>query len=154
MSEFNPLAPYINFIELSKKVAEKKAYDCDKLASDVFGGNKALNMQNFFKTYFMKVGASEEQAQDSINKNKDLLTRVFRMFVGPNRKLITKDLFLNKLKKDGICPTVQIMPKKSGYQMQDETQTCGIQNKNNMLTILAIILILLAIFYLLNKKKK
>lgn len=154
MSEFHPLAPYINFIELSKKVVENKDYNCDTLASNVFGSKKALNMYNFFKTYFMQVRASEEQAQEYINKNRGLLTRVFRMLVGPNRKLITKGLFLNKLKKDGICPTVQIMPKKSGYQVQDETQTCGIQNKNNMLTILAIILILLAIFYLLNKKKK
>lgn len=156
MSEFHPLAPYISFVSTRYRVIQSKI-DCNKLADVIFGNGKTkpLDMNTFFKRYSMKTGGvSEQEAEMGIKENEELLKETFQMLVGKRRNKITKNLFLNKLNKDGICPTVQIMPKKSGYQMQDETQTCGIQNKNNILTILVIVLILLAIFYLLNKKKK
>ena len=156
-SEFHPLTPYLHFVSTKYRVIQSKI-DCKKLADDIFGigKTKPLDMNTFFKRYFMKTasGVSEQEVEMGIKENEESVKETFQMLVGKGKNKITKNLFLNKLKNDGICPTVQIMPIKSRYQMQDETQTCGIQNKNNILTILVIVLILLSIFYLLNKKKK
>lgn len=151
--EYNPLDPYIRFARSKLELRKVNNYNCDRLAIDIFGSSKSLGMNAFFKTYMLKSGFSEQEAKSEISRKPELIKEVFKMFTGKQNK-ITKNMFLNKLKRDGICPSVSSMQKRSGYQMQDETQTYGIQNKNNMLTILAIILILLSIFYLLNKKKK
>ena len=153
--EHHPLAPYLNFIQVKSQVRQLSPYNCNQLADDIFGSVKSLPMNGFFLSYFMKTGASSKnEAQQAINNNKDALEQLFRMLVGTKRNTITKSMFLNKLKKDGICPSISIMPIKSKYQMQGETQTCGIRNKNNIINVLVIVLILLAIFYFLNKKKK
>lgn len=154
-SEYHPLAPYLSFIQAKNEVIRASQYNCNKLAGDIFGSGKPLLMNNFFLLYLIKTGAaSQTEAQQVIDNNKDTMEPLFRMLVGPRRKKITKAMFLRKLQNDGICPNMGIMPIKSGYQMQGETQTCGIRNKNNIINVLVFVLILLAIFYFLNKKKK
>jgi len=150
----NPLEPYMEFAKSKIELIKVNNYDCDGLASDIFGSSKPLGWYEFFKLYMLKSGFSEQDAINALREDSEFFKETFKMLTGKKRTKITKNLFLNKLKNDGICPSVSVMPKKSGYQMQGETQTCGIQNKNNILTILVIVLILLSIFYLLNKKKK
>ena len=152
---YDILSPYFSFVKIKSDIRQQNT-NCEKIANDIFGTGKTkpLDMKTFFTRYMMKMGTTRERAESEFKQEFKLFKDAFTMLVGSRRKTISKNLFINKLRRDGICPSVIIMPKKSGYQMQDEPRACGIQNKNNMINILVAVLILLSIFYLISKGKK
>lgn len=144
------LAPYLAY------ASKKKRYDsgvCDKIANDIFGNAKMvkkLDEQTFFVNYMLKVaGVDEKSALSEYNEHRAFFKDTFKMLGGNKRSGITKDIFIKKLKRDGICN--RNINRKSRYEIEGDS-SCAVNNKEKVIKFLFILLVILALFYLFKKR--